>query len=148
MLCRKCTTFTFWLKPNCDKLTVVSIGLSDLLSEVCVCVCVCVFAYRSVRETEKIRTEEEEDGKGQEGDRMKERRKKERKTGVVMMRERGECGCERTEERVEKLRKRQKGREKKLSHIALMSSGKKWDTVATHTQTHMLQFSAPRKRGN
>lgn len=27
-------------------------------------------------------------------------------------------------------------KKKKLSHIALMSSGKKWDTVATHTQTH------------
>lgn len=25
---------------------------------------------------------------------------------------------------------------KKRSHIALMSSGKKWDTVATHTHTH------------
>lgn len=39
-------------------------------------------------------------------------------------------------------------REKKHSHIALMSSGKKWDTVATHRQTHTLQFSAPRKSGN
>lgn len=44
-----------------------------------------------------------------------------------------------------------RGERKKLSHIALMSSGKKWDTVATHTHTlhtHTLQFSAPRKRGN
>lgn len=37
-------------------------------------------------------------------------------------------------------------KKKKLSHIALMSSGRKWDTVATHTVT--LQLSAPRKRGN
>lgn len=37
-------------------------------------------------------------------------------------------------------------KKKQLPHIALMSSGKKWDTVATHTVT--LQFSAPRKRGN
>lgn len=28
-----------------------------------------------------------------------------------------------------------------------MSSGKKWDTAATHTHRLALQFSAPRKRG-
>lgn len=37
--------------------------------------------------TEKIRTEEEEDGKGQECNRMKERVEEERGTGVATMRD-------------------------------------------------------------
>lgn len=48
--------------------------------------CVCV------RKTEKIRTEEEEDEKGQEGNRMKERVEEERETGVAAMREKERRG--------------------------------------------------------
>lgn len=47
-----------------------------------------------------------------------------------MDRKQGERGGGEERERTVKKKK------KKLSHIALMSSGKKWDTVATHTQTH------------
>lgn len=138
LLCRKCTAFTFWLKPSCDKLTVVSIGLSDLLPE-----SVCVFVCRKVWKTEKIRMKKEEDGKGQEGDRMKERVEEERETGVAMMREKGERECERTEERVEKGRKKTVGERRKLSHIALMSSGKEMGHSGyTHTHTHADSHAA------
>lgn len=109
LLCRKCTTFTFRLKLNCDKLTVVSIGLSDLLPA-------SVYVCKGVRKTEKIRTEKEEDGKGQEGNRMKVRVEEERETGVAMMREKG-GECERTEERVERERGKDSGGVKKtFSH--------------------------------
>lgn len=43
---------------------------------------------KSLRKIEKIRTKEEEDEKGQEGNRMKETVEEERETGVVGMRER------------------------------------------------------------
>lgn len=62
----------------------VSIGLSDLLSA---SVCLCVYVCRSLRKTEKIRTEEDEDGKGQEGNGMKEVVEEEREAEVATMRE-------------------------------------------------------------
>lgn len=82
-----------------------------------------------VTKAEKIRIQEEEDGKGQEGNKMKERGRGERK-----------------KDGKPRWGKEEKVKKNKLSYSALMSSGKKWDTVATHTVT--LQFSAPRKRGN
>lgn len=39
----------------------------------------CVYVCKSVRKTEKIRMEEEEDGKGQEGNRMKGRVEEEKR---------------------------------------------------------------------
>lgn len=61
---------------------------------------------KSVRKTEKIRMEEEEDGKGQEGNRMKERVEEERNRS-------SDDESERTGERVEGGRKRQWVSEKK-----------------------------------
>lgn len=45
-------------------------------------------------------------------------------------------------------RKRQSGRGGKLSHIALMSSGKKWDTVATHIHTRCSSVHLERGKIN
>lgn len=67
----------------------VCIGPSDLLSAK-VCVCVRARACVSLRKAEKIRTKEEEDEKGQEGNRMKETMREERETRVAGMRERAD----------------------------------------------------------
>lgn len=47
----------------------------------------CVYVCRGARKTEKIRTEEDEDGKGQEGNGMKEVVEEEREAEVATMRE-------------------------------------------------------------
>lgn len=60
---------------------------------------------------------------------IKERVEEEKGTG-------GERERERKDRKDEERGRKTVGETQKLSHIALMSSGKKWATVATHTQTH------------
>lgn len=76
----------------------------------------CVYVCRSARKTEKIRTEEDEDGKGQEGNGMKEVVEEEREAEVATMREKSQKDGTKGGEREEKTVGEGREWEKTFSH--------------------------------